>query len=99
MFGWGAGNLWRREGLARRFRHALTLSTRACLRSSLTSAGCADSRSARLTNPPVVESPPRMFLVSLSYLAFFSIALPDSMLGSRGLLCAFRFSSRSVPRA
>jgi hypothetical protein len=32
------GSLWRREGLARRDRHSLTLSTRACLRPYLTSA-------------------------------------------------------------
>jgi hypothetical protein len=48
---------WRREGLARRFQHALTLSTRACLRSSLTSAGCADSPSARLSNLPPRREP------------------------------------------
>jgi hypothetical protein len=48
---------WRREGLARRFRHALTLTTRACLRSSLTSAGCADSPSAPLSNLPPRREP------------------------------------------
>jgi hypothetical protein len=80
------GCLRRREGLARHFRHALTRSTRACLRSSLTSAGCADSRSARLSKPPRRREPTSdvscpLVLSGCPNLAFFSIALPDSMLG------------------